>query len=135
MPVKPRQIVPVFSDTIASSVQPQRIVPIQPMAPTGVAAPFAANNLLVNHGGPVIGSGEVIPIYWGAAWATGTNATLSTQLDGFFDYIVTSPLMDLLHEYSTASTQIQHGRRLQSVRVSNSEPGTVTPAGRQVTDA
>jgi hypothetical protein len=60
---------------------------------------------------------------------------LASQLDGFFDFIVTSSYMDLLQEYSTASTQIQHGRRLTSVHVANSEPGTVTPAGRQVTDA
>jgi hypothetical protein len=90
---------------------------------------------LQNHGGPVIGAVEVIPIYWGAAWASGTNATLATQLDSFFDFIVTSSYMDLLHEYSTASTSIQHGKRLPSVHVSASEPGTVTPTGRQVTDA
>jgi hypothetical protein len=60
---------------------------------------------------------------------------LASQLDGFFDFIVTSPYMDLLNEYSIASMQIQHGRRLVSVHVSNSEPGTVTPGGRQVTDA
>jgi hypothetical protein len=90
---------------------------------------------LTNHGGRVLAAVEVAPIYWGATWTSGTNAALSTQLDGFFDFILTSAYMDLLHEYSTASTQIGHGRRLTSTRVSTSEPGTVTASGRQVTDA
>ncbi|MFT0174898.1 hypothetical protein ACLKMY_39390 [Paraburkholderia mimosarum] len=115
---------------------PRRIVPTVDFVPRGVSplkgAPVPK---LVNHGGPVIGAVEVIPIYWGAAWATGTNANLATELDSFFDFIVTSSYMDLLHEYSTATTSIQHGKRLTSVQVSGSEPGTVTPTGRQVTDA
>jgi hypothetical protein len=77
----------------------------------------------------------VVPIYWGAAWASGANAPLASQLDGFFDFIVTSSYMDLLNEYSTASTQIRHGRRLTSAHVAGSEPGTVVAGGRQVTDA
>jgi len=120
---------------------PRRIVPGADFAPRGVALAAAGPVVgapvphLQDHGGPVIASVEVVPIYWGAAWSTGANATLTTQLDGFFDFILTSSYMDLLHEYSTPTTQIQHGRRLASARVSNTEPGTVTPSGRQVTDA
>ena len=77
---------------------------------------------------------EVAPIYWGAAWTSGANQQLTLKLDGFFDFLVTSSYMDLLHEYSTATTKIQPGSRLSSVRVSASEPGDVTPTGRQVTD-
>jgi len=78
---------------------------------------------------------EVVPIYWGAAWATGTNSALATDLDRFFDFIVTSSNMDLLAEYSTAATTIGHGSRLASARVTNSEPGSATSTGREVTDA
>jgi hypothetical protein len=120
---------------------PRQIVPGADFAPRGVAlaaagpAGGAPVPNLQYHGGKVIASVEVVPIYWGAAWSTGANATLTTQLDGFFDFILTSSYMDLLHEYSTSTTQIQHGRRLSSAHVSNTEPGTVTPSGRQVTDA
>jgi len=66
-----------------------------------------------------------VPIYWGAAWATGTNAALTTQLDGFFRLHCDDSYMDLLREYSTSSTQIQHGTRLASARITSSEPGTI----------
>ena len=70
-------------------------------------------------------------ILGGAGWATSTNAQLSTQLDAFFDFIVTSSLIDMLSEYNTSTTSIGHGRRIASIHVPGSEPGT---AG-QVTDA
>jgi hypothetical protein len=125
----PRRIVPTVSG-------PRTIVPTAEFVPRGLA-PVAGAPIpnLLNHGGPVIESVEVVPIYWGAAWATGTNATLATQLDGFFDFIVNSPYMDMLKEYGTASTAIRRGKRLASARVTSSEPGTVTPTGRQATDA
>jgi hypothetical protein len=126
----------IKDNTAPIKTGPRRIVPPVDFVPRGVSpikgAPVPK---LLNHGGPVIGAVEVIPIYWGAAWASGTNATLATQLDAFFDFIVTSSYMDLLREYSTPATTIQHGKRLSSVHVSGSEPGTVTPSGRQVTDA
>ena len=115
---------------------PRRVVPTVEFVPRGLARVAGATiPNLVNHGGPVIGSVEVVPIYWGAAWATGTNATLATQLDGFFDFIVKSSYMDLLTEYGTAATTIGRGSRLASARVTNSEPGTITATGRLVTDA
>ena len=95
----------------------------------------AAPPSLANHGGPVLGSVEVICIYWGAAWGVGGDATLSGQIDGFFDFIVTSQYLDMLAEYSVDGTAIGHGRRAQSVTVAGSEPGTVTAGVRDVTDA
>ncbi len=117
----PRQIVPP-ADFVARGAT---AVPFTPGAPTA---------LLVNHGGPLLGSVQVIPIFWGAAWTSGTNAQLVTQLESFFDVILSSSLMDMLNEYSTATTAIQHGTRLATVRI-NSEPGTVSGGVRQVTDA
>jgi hypothetical protein len=115
---------------------PISIVPLAGPVPHGLAPKTAdaRGPHLVNHGGRVIGSVEVVPIYWGAAWASGANAQLTAQLDGFFDFVVTSSVVDLLNEYSTPSIAIKHGRRLTSVHASDSEPGTVTPTGRQVTD-
>ncbi len=117
--------------------RPRSIVPPRSFVAHGLAAPVAgaAGPSLSNHGGPVIGSVEVVPIYWGAAWSDATNGPISTQLDSFFDFITTSSLMDLLAEYGTSSTPIGHGKRLQSVRITDSEPGSSTAAGSQVTDA
>lgn len=120
--------------------RPRGIVPVAEFKARGLAAPVGAAPLanLVNHGGPVLGNVQVIPIYWGLEWATlstKTNITLAQELNNFFDFILTSHYMDLLAEYSTPTTKIQHGSRLQSHTITNNEPGTVTPAGRQVTDA
>jgi hypothetical protein len=91
--------------------------------------------LLVNHGGPVLGSVQVVPIYWGAAWGTGATGQLPAQIDAFFDFILTSSLIDMLAEYSTQTTAIGHGQRLASIHIADTEPGTPTSSGRQVTDA
>jgi len=88
---------------------------------------------LTNHGGPVLGAVRVVPIYWGATWAAGDSA-LAAQLNAFFDMVLTSTMMDMLAEYSTA-TQIGHGSRAPSVTITNSEPGTIIAGVRTVTDA
>jgi hypothetical protein len=114
---------------------PRRIVPPVEFEARGLAPSIESPPVLTNHGGPVLGAVQVVPIYWGAAWSQAANSQLATQLDGFFDFILTSEHMDLLAEYSTATTTIQHGTRLPSVRIANSEPGTIVGGQRQVTDA
>lgn len=115
---------------------PKRIVPTAAFVAPGVSPNHgaAATPQLVNHGGPVLTAVEVVVIYWGADWTAGGDAQLAGQLDAFFDFIVTSQLMDMLAEYGTPAAPIGHGKRLQSVRVSTTEPGDPSAAGRVVTD-
>jgi hypothetical protein len=110
---------------------PRKIVPLVHPGHLPAAAPIAQLNY---HGGAVLGAVQIVPIYWGAVWADAEGSLLATQLDAFFDFILTSSFMDLLGEYSTATTTIGPGTRLASVKVSGSEPGTATPTGRRVTD-
>jgi hypothetical protein len=123
--VKPVQVPPP-ERSLATG--PRKIVPTKAFVARGLSAagfsPAAPPPNLVYHGGPVLGSVQVVPIYWGNAWSSGMNAQLAAGLDGFFDFIVTSSLMDLLAEYSTPTIAIQRGQRLQSVRLVNSEPGS-----------
>ncbi len=115
---------------------PRTIVPPESFIAHGVTAVAGAPApALQNHGGPVLTSVEVVPIYWGADWSNATNAPLATQVDQFFDFILSSSYMDLLSEYGSATTPIRHGRRIRSVHFPASEPGSVTATGRQVTDA
>ena len=117
------------------AVAPRMIAPTAEFVARGLSpTPTAPTPTLINHGGPVLGNVHVIPIYWGAAWANATNVPIASRLDAFFDFILTSPYMDLLHEYSTPTTQINHGTRAASVHLTGSEPGTVTPTGRQIVD-
>ena len=125
---------PIFPAT--PPTQPRNIVPPAEFVAHGLAPVVGAPvPSLTNHGGTVIQSAQVIPIYWGAAWSSGTNATLKGQIDGFFDSILTSKLIDLLGEYSIPGKPIQHGSRPTSVSISNSEPGNPSGSGRLVTDA
>jgi len=100
------------------------------IVPHAGAALGGGASQIVNNGGPVLSAVEVVPIYWGAAWSSASNTQIAAQLDGFFDFIVTSSLIDLLAEYGTPAAPIGHGRRIGSVRMAASEPG----AGGQVTD-
>jgi hypothetical protein len=113
------------------AVVPRQIVPMIHPASLSMIAPAAHLNF---HGGQVLGAVQVVPIFWGAFWGNGDGAQLVTLLEGFFDLILSSSLMDLLAEFSTDATPIGHGSRLPSVRVLESEPGDPTATGRQVSD-
>jgi hypothetical protein len=118
------------------AVTPKRIVPPESFVAHGVPPmPGAPAPVLTNHGGTVLTSVQVVPIYWGAEWSTGTTAALPAQVDAFFDFILTSSMIDLLGEYSLSGKNIGHGSRIGSVHITSSEPGTTTSTGRLVTDA
>jgi hypothetical protein len=92
--------------------------------------------------GPLLGTVKVVPIYWGDYWtppvppaAASAGYQLALSLNGFFDFILTSQLMDMLQEYSTKKTLISYGQRIQSVFIAG-QPGTLTTSGtREIADA
>ena len=74
------------------------------------AGPAAAPHL-THRGGPLLTSVKVFTIFWGAAW-TGAQAALVTKINAFFDYVLTSPLIDQLSEDMRAgSEQLAIGRK------------------------
>jgi hypothetical protein len=128
----PQKIAPMA----AQAVLPKRIVPPSDFVAHGVSPmPGAPAPVLTNHGGTVLQSVQVVPIFWGTEWTTGTTAAIPAEIDSFFDFILTSSVIDLLGEYSLPGKPIQHGSRLGSFTITNSEPGTTSGSGRLVTDA
>jgi hypothetical protein len=115
--------------TTWSNVQtPLRIVPLHP----GQRAAAVGTPQLTYRGGPLLASAEVVAIFWGKAWEDAANAALLTKMNDFFDYILTSKLLDQLSEYSVAGQTIGHGKRTGSLNLTTSEPGnTVTDAAIQ----
>ena len=77
---------------------------------------------LTYRGGALITSVAVYVIYWGVAWNKAPLKDLRSKLDGFFDFIVTSTLMDELAEYSVPAFKIGHGTRLGSIVVTTPAP-------------
>ena len=105
-----------------------RIVPVHPGAT--LAAP-AASPQLTYRGGPLLSAVEVFTIFWGSAWQ-GAQAQLAQQLNDFFRYVVSSPLLDQLAEYSTAAVGIGQGSLAGTVTIAGSDPGsTVSDAALQ----
>ena len=80
-----------------AAVNPIRIVPLHGDA---LAAPVSAPQLTY-RGGPLLPAAQVFIFFWGTAWQ-GAQAALVQQINQFFDFVLTSPLLDQLGEYSVA---------------------------------
>src|SRR6266436_8645192 len=107
--------------------RPIRVVPMRGIgglaAPAArVAAPPAAQ--LTYRGGPLLTAVEVVAVYWGAAWNDATAQATAQSLNGFFQFLVSSPYIDQLGEYSTPQQKIGRGRYAGTARVTDTAPGT-----------
>jgi hypothetical protein len=72
---------------------------------------------------------QVFTIFWGPLWKQGPQAAMISQLNAFFDYVLTSPLLDQLAEYNVPKYTITHGRRTGTATI-------ITPALKtSVTDS
>jgi hypothetical protein len=98
---------------------PLRIVPLHTAA--RIASTTAPQ--LTYRGGPLLTNVQVFAIFWGAAWQDPENAALAQHMNNFFDFILTSKLIDQLSEYSVRGQSIGHGARTGSLVFVDSEPG------------
>jgi hypothetical protein len=98
---------------------PIRIVPLHPHV-REAAAPAPQ---LTYRNGPLLTNAEVFCIFWGRGWQSPANTALSQELLSFFDFILTSALLDQLAEYSVPGKSIGHGKRIGSLNLISSEPG------------
>ena len=102
---------------------PIRIVPLHgPKAM--VAAPAVAPQLTYRNG-PLLTAVEVFTVFWGAAWQKTPNSDVLSHIHQFFDYVLTSQLMDQLGEYSVPGKNIGHGVRTGTTTLTSPIPGAV----------
>jgi hypothetical protein len=97
-----------------------RIVPLH--KPGAEALAPAAAPKLVYRSGPLITSVEIFTIFWGSDWQQQPSAGILTQMNQFFDFVLTSSLMDQLSEYSVAGQSIGHGKRTGSITLTTPAP-------------
>jgi hypothetical protein len=109
-----------------AAANPIQIVPLRDYA---LAAPVTAARLTY-RGGPLLTSVQVFNLFWGTAWQ-GAQAPLVQELNQFFDFVLTSPLMDQLAEYSVPGSAIGHGSRTGAVILSTDPPSTIADADVQ----
>lgn len=102
------------NENVRTDIDPIRVVPLhlpdELSAPAG-GAPAAAPPQLTYRGGPLMTAVEVFTVFWGTAWQQTPQSDLVQQLNAYFDFILTSALMDQLAEYSVNGQSIGHGRR------------------------
>ena len=117
---------------LAAASDPIRIVPLHvPKELTqhvdaGTATPPPH---LTYRGGPLLSAVEIFTVFWGKPWTVAPNTTMAQDLNKFFQYIVTSPLIDQLAEYDVPAFPIKHGTFAGSATIT-------TPAlGSSVTDS
>ncbi|MGA9312281.1 MAG: hypothetical protein WBV74_18210 [Pseudonocardiaceae bacterium] len=116
------------TSTVVSSVRdPVRIVPLH--VPDDLVKPLdgaaASAPKLTYRGGPLLTSVKVFTVYWGDVWSTLPLSDLASKLDKFFDFVLTSELMDQMTEYSVAGKKIGHGSHIGRVVVSDPAPKQV----------
>jgi hypothetical protein len=80
------------------------------------AAVSAAPPKLTYRNGPLLAAPEVFTLFWGTEWQS-TKTALMTHVNEFFDFILKSPLIDELAEYSVPGYQIGHGRRTGTITI------------------
>jgi hypothetical protein len=61
----------------------------------------------------------VFTVFWGAGWNQGALAQMMSKLNGFFDTILTSSLIDQLGEYNVPGKTIGHGKGIGSAVVTS----------------
>jgi hypothetical protein len=106
------------------AVHPIQIVPLR----TEAAAPAAAPTLTY-RGGPLLSAVQVVSLFWGSAWQQSPQAALVRELNAFFDFVLTSALLDQMSEYSVPGMAIGHGSLAGTKTLIDKSPGSTITDG------
>jgi len=107
--------------TAAAPQHPIRVVPLH--RPEAERAAPAAAPQLTYRGGPLLTAVEVFTVFWGAAWEASPQTVVMKNMNLFFDFILTSQLIDQLSEYNVAGKTIGHGTRTGTKILTAPAPG------------
>jgi hypothetical protein len=99
----------------AAAHDPIRIVPLHL---PGAIAPAPPAHLTYRNG-PLIAAVDVFTIFWGSAWNKAPQLGMIGQLNAFFDFILTSALIDQLAEYTVPTFTITHGKRTGTATITS----------------
>jgi hypothetical protein len=102
-----------------------RIVPLyvadtpqQPLA-DAVSKAVSVPTKLTYRNGPLLTAVEVFTLFWGSPWQQPTYSAVAAKVNEFFDFILTSPLIDRLAEYSVPGRKIGHGKFVGTATVAS----------------
>jgi hypothetical protein len=120
VPSKPRSKNSDRPSELYKPNHPIRIVPLHPGKATG-AAPQTPPQLTYRNG-PLLTAVQVFTVFWGAEWNNAPQNALLPKLNQFFDFILTSQLLDQLAEYSVPAFKIGHGSRIGTITLATPAP-------------
>src|SRR6185437_12440723 len=114
--------------------RPIRIVPLRgehrAAAPSlRLEAQPSAN--LTYRKGPLLTAVEIVTVFWGSDWNDAANRQLMLGLNSFFRWVVTSPYIEQLEEYSVPGQAIGHGSFTGTVIVNDAVAASVTDSAIQ----
>ena len=112
-----------------ASLDPIRVVPLHDEARLAPAP--AATPSLTYRGGPLLTAVQIFTLFWGDGWQEQPQAGLMAQIVAFFDFVVASPLVDQLDEYSVAGSVIGHGANLGAIAVAGALGASVDDSAIQ----
>jgi hypothetical protein len=115
MPTKPRR-----TKSQDAPQHPIRVVPMH--RPEALSAVAAAAPHLTYRNGPLLTAVQVFTVFWGSAWQQASSSGLLKRINQFFDYILTSQLIDQLGEYSVPGQAIGHGSRIGTIVLTSPDP-------------
>lgn len=121
MPSKPRpKTSTIRPSELYQPNHPIRIVPLHP-GKARAAAPQTPPKLTYRNG-PLLTSVQVFTIFWGPKWSKAPQNALPAKLNQFFDFILSSQLLDQLSEYSVPNLKIGHGARIGTLTIASPAP-------------
>ncbi len=97
---------------LPAAADPVRIVPLHIPSELFQHVPEVAPAALPHltyRGGPLLSAVEIFTVFWGKPWTVAPNTTMAQHVNQFFQFIVTSPLIDQLSEYNVPAFPIKHG--------------------------
>jgi hypothetical protein len=105
---------------------PIRVVPLY--LPDELKAAATVPPKLTFRNGPMLTAVQVFTIFWGAAWQQPPQSDLVNSVNQFFDFILTSALIDQLAEYKNqAGATIGHGQRVGTATITTPQPHLTVP--------
>jgi len=116
----------------ARTLQPHRDhIRIVPLHQDAAGIQQAAAPKLTYRSGPLLSAVEVFTVFWGDGWKSAPQNGMVPKMNAFFDFILTSALLDQLSEYSTGAMKIGHGRRTGTVSIAGKLGTSVTDTAIQ----
>ena len=98
-----------------------RVVPLH--LPDEMKVAPAVPPQLTYRNGPILYAVEVFTVFWGTDWQQSPQSDVANNLNQFFDFILTSSLIDQLAEYSVQGMPpIGHGKRTGTVTITTPQP-------------